>query len=207
MRAIYHQPYENLNPNSMSRKQEIVIQERIARAIYLVRDQKVMMDSELAELYGVETRALNQAVKRNIARFPEDFMFQLTKEEWDQLRLQIASFDDEDALRSQIVTLEDARGRHRKYLPYVFTEQGVAMLSSVINSPTAIQVNISIMRVFVNMRKWAANYEDLLKKIEDLNQSQGEQSLHIQRIYKIIEELIRPARQAPRTPIGYKRKS
>lgn len=92
------------------------------------------MDSDLAEMYGVETKVLNQAVKRNLDRFPEDFMFQLTVEEWEGLKVEFEEQKGRDFLRSQIVTLEDGRGRHRKYLPYVFTEQGVAMLSSVLNS-------------------------------------------------------------------------
>lgn len=174
----------------MSDKQELIIQERIAKAIYVIRNQKVMMDSELAEMYGVETKVLNQSVKRNLERFPKDFMFQLNEEEWE-------------SLRSQNVTLENGRGKHRKYLPYMFTEQGVAMLSSVLNSPTAIQVNISIMRVFVKMRQWAANYEDLLQKIDELSQSQSEHNEHIRNIYQIIEELVRPV-LAERKPIGFK---
>ena len=148
----------------MNDKNEFLVQDRITKAIYLIRNQKVMIDSELAELYGVETKVLNQAVKRNIERFPEDFMFQLSADEWEDLRLHFDKSTEDDALRSQFVTLKKFRGKHRKYLPYVFTEQGVAMLSSVLNSPTAIQVNISIMRVFVKMRQWASNYEDLVKK-------------------------------------------
>jgi predicted XRE-type DNA-binding protein len=198
---------------------ELIIQERIAKAIYLIRKQKVMMDSELAEMYGVETKVLNQAVKRNIDRFPEDFMFQLTNEEWENLKSQFVTSSETNSLRSQIVTikkgnslrsqtvtLEKGRGKHRKYLPYAFTEQGVAMLSSVVNSPVAIHVNISIMRVFVNMRQWATNYEDLLRKIGELSLSQSEHSQHIRNIYKIIEELVRPA-ITERKPIGYKTKA
>ena len=105
---------------------------------------QVMLDKDLAELYGVEVRVLNQAVRRNIERFPDDFMFQLNKEEWD-------------VLRSQIVTLKNGRGEHSKYLPYVFTEQGVAMLSGVLRSPTAVQVNIRIMRTFVAVRQYLSN--------------------------------------------------
>lgn len=183
---------------------EIIIQERIAKAIYLIRDQKVMMDSELAELYCVETRVLNQAVKRNPERFPEDFMFQLTKEEWDNLNTYIITSSEGESLRSQTVTLEKGRGKHRKFLPYVFTEQGVAMLSSVLNSPTSIQVNISIMRVFVKMRQWAANYEGLLQKIDELSRNQSEHNEHIRNIYQIIEELVRPA-LTERKPIGFRR--
>ncbi|EMS31420.1 hypothetical protein C943_02075 [Mariniradius saccharolyticus AK6] len=162
-----------------------------------------MMDSDLAEMYGVETKVLNQAVKRNLDRFPEDFMFQLTVEEWEGLKAEFEEQKGRDFLRSQIVTLEDGRGRHRKYLPYVFTEQGVAMLSSVLNSPTAIQVNISIMRVFVKMRQWATNYEGLVKRIEELSQNQSEHNEHIRNIYQIIEELIRPG-YSERNRIGFK---
>lgn len=161
------------------------------------------MDSDLAEMYGVETKVLNQAVKRNLDRFPEDFMFQLTVEEWEGLKAEFEEQKGRDFLRSQIVTLEDGRGRHRKYLPYVFTEQGVAMLSSVLNSPTAIQVNISIMRVFVKMRQWATNYEGLVKRIEELSQNQSEHNEHIRNIYQIIEELIRPG-YSERNRIGFK---
>ena len=118
--------------------------EEIKSKIYTIRGMQVMLDKDLAELYGVEVRVLNQAVRRNIERFPDDFMFQLNKEEWD-------------VLRSQIVTLKNGRGEHSKYLPYVFTEQGVAMLSGVLRSPTAVQVNIRIMRTFVAVRQYLSN--------------------------------------------------
>lgn len=187
----------------MGKTRELILQERISKAIHVVRNQKTMMDSDLAEMYGVETKALNQAVKRNLDRFPEDFMFQLTLEEWEGLKAEYEEQKEQDFLRSQDVTLEDGRGRHRKYLPYVFTEQGVAMLSSVLNSPTAIQVNISIMRVFVKMRQWATNYEGLVKRIEELSQNQSEHNEHIRNIYQIIEELIRPG-NSERNRIGFK---
>lgn len=117
--------------------------EEIRNRIYDIRGRQVMLDKDLAELYGVETKVLNQAVRRNIKRFPDDFMFQLIQEEWD-------------FLRSQIVTLKKGRGEHSKYLPYAFTEQGVAMLSSVLRSDTAIEVNIRIMRTFVAVRQYLA---------------------------------------------------
>ena len=117
-----------------------------------------MTDSDLAELYGVPTGRLNEQVKRNIERFPEDFMFQLTSDEWN-------------SLRSQIATLNDGkRGSHRKYMPYVFTEHGVAMLSSVLRSKRAIDVNIAIMRTFVRMREMLATHEDLAHKIQEHDQ-------------------------------------
>ncbi len=139
----------------------------------LLRGQKVLLDLQLAELYGVETRALNQAVKRNLERFPEDFMFQLT---WDEaseaLRSQMVTsngrlvgrgFAAKGGLGSQTVTLK--RGQHLKYLPYAFTEQGVAMLSSVLRSPRAVQVNIAIMRTFVQLRQWLSSNAELARKL------------------------------------------
>jgi hypothetical protein len=165
-----------------------VIEEIITRSIYVIRDQKVMPDSDLAELYGIETKRLNEQVKRNPERFPEDFMFQLTLEEWSNLRSQNAT----------------SSWGGRRNPPFVFTEQGVAMLSSVLNSTIAIQVNISIMRVFVRIRQWTANYADLAEKIDVLQQMQGYHQEHIAAIYKIIEELIKPIVR-DRKPIGFKR--
>ena len=169
--------------------------EVIKHRIYEVRGMRVMLDRDLAELYGVETKVLNQAVKRNIERFPEDFMFKLNKSEWVFLRSQIATLkksafnaDTEDvdvvktSLRSQIVTLNDdedgmssqvvmtnGRGQHSKYLPYAFTELGIAMLSSVLRSETAIQVNINIMRAFVMIRQTVAAWQDTNLKVEQLS--------------------------------------
>src|SRR4030042_5765407 len=120
--------------------ESLVPVEMIEKKIYLIRGHKVMLDSDLAELYGVATKVLLQAVKRNLNRFPEDCMF-------------ILKYQDVVALRSQIVTLKKGRGEHRKYLPYVFTEQGVAMLSSVLNSERAVQANLAIMRAFVKLRE------------------------------------------------------
>lgn len=129
----------------------------IQNKIYEIRGQRVMLDFDLAAMYGVETRTLNQAVKRNIERFPEDFMFQLTNGEWSILKSQIvisniADNQEVGNLKSQIVILKNGRGQHKKYMPYAFTEQGVAMLSSVLRSPLAIQMNIGIMRAFVAIR-------------------------------------------------------
>lgn len=129
--------------------------ERVERAIILLRGHKVMLDADLAKLYGVTTKALNQAVKRNISRFPDDFMLQLTAEE-------------ATLLRSQIVTLKAGRGMHRKYRPYVFTEQGVAMLSSVLHSERAIQANIAIMRTFVRLREMITSNKILARRLAEL---------------------------------------
>ncbi|NDV96572.1 ORF6N domain-containing protein [Dysgonomonas sp. 521] len=129
----------------------------IENKIFEIRGKQVMLDTDLAEMYGVETRVLKQAVKRNIERFPDDFMFELTKKEFD-------------SLRSQFVTLKnEGRGRHSKYLPYVFTQEGVAMLSGVLRSPVAVQVNINIMRAFVAVRNYLLN-ESPSRKIEELYQ-------------------------------------
>ena len=131
----------------------------IRNIIYIVREQKVMLDSDLARLYEVETKMLNRAVKRNIERFPDNFMFQLSEEEWKILRCQIGTSKNH----------EETRGG-RQYLPYVFTEQGVAMLSSVLRSKKAIQINIQIMNAFVQMRKLALEHKDLQEQITELKQ-------------------------------------
>lgn len=142
--------------------------EAIERKIYRIRGQKVMLDSDLAALYGVETKVLNQAVRRNSMRFPSDFMFQLTAEESEALRCQAGILELHDYLRSQIVTLKPGRGKHRKYQPYVFTEQGVAMLSSVLNSDRAIEANIQIIRVFVKLRDMVASHKELTKRLDEM---------------------------------------
>ena len=136
--------------------------ERITRAIFLVRGRRVLLDAELAALYGVETRAVVQAVKRNLARFPVDFMFQLTRDEAHNLRSQSVI----SSSRSQTVTSKGHGGR--RHPPYAFTEQGVAMLSSVLNSPRAIAVNIEIMRAFVRLRRVTASHTRLSRRLDDL---------------------------------------
>ena len=139
---------------------EVEIQQRIRT----IRGVQVMLDRDLAELYGVETKVLNQAVKRNADRFPPDFMVQLTKEE---------------CLRSQIVTLNENRGKHLKYLPYAFTESGIAMLSSVLRSPTAIQTNIRIMRAFVVMRHAFLSSAGILQRLGNVEVKQIDQLSHM----------------------------
>ncbi len=166
----------------------LILEEKITGAIYLIRNQKVMLDSDLAKLYGIETKVLKRAVRRNIERFPSDFLIELTNEEWQDLRSNIGTSNNWGGIR---------------YAPFAFTEQGIAMLSSVLNSSQAIQVNISIMRIFVKMRQWAANYEELLRKIEELQQSESKQNQHIAKIYKIIEELLKP-RLTEHKPVGFK---
>jgi phage regulator Rha-like protein len=149
--------------------------ELIEKRIYLLRGEKVMIDRDLAELYGVEVRALKQAVRRNIERFPADFMFELTGAE-------------EDFLRSQIVILK-ARGKHSKYPSFAFTEQGVAMLSTVLKSQRAIQVNIAIMRTFTQLRRMLATHEDLRKKIEEMEtRYDGQFQVVFEAIRQLLEE-------------------
>jgi len=137
----------------------------IQKKIYTIRGEQVMFDSDLASFYGVETKVFNQAVKRNIERFPEEFMFALNETEWEFLRPQFGASNNE-SLRSQIVTLKKSRGKHRKYLPYVFTEQGVAMLSGVLRSETAVKMSIQIINAFVAMRKFIINNAQLFQRID-----------------------------------------
>jgi len=175
---------------SKSGKEIMISDELVMNKIYLIRGQKVMLDRDLAELYGVETKVLNQAVKRNAARFPEDFMIQLTKSEWE-------------SLRSQIVTLEAGRGKYPKYAPTVFTEQGVAMLSSVLNSETAIRVNIQIIRIFTRMREMIMTHKDILLQLEKIEKKLSGHDEDIQLIFKYLKQLLNPPQQ-PRKRIGFK---
>ena len=138
---------------------QLPVENKVESLIRVIRGQQVMLDRDLAELYGVETKVLNQAVKRNLGRFPDDFRFQLTKEECS---------------RSQIVTLNEGRGSNIKYLPYAFTEQGVAMLSGVLKSPTAVEVNIRIMRAFVSMRHFMVNNAAIFQRLETIEFNQLE---------------------------------
>lgn len=171
----------------MATRSMIVPAERIERAILLVRGQKIMLDSDLATLYGVPTKALIQAVKRNLARFPTDFMFRLERRE-------------AESLRSQIVTLNTRRGKHRKYLPYAFTQEGVAMLSSVLRSPRAIHVNIAIMRAFVRLRGLLASNAELARKLDALEKKYDAQ---FKVVFDAIRQLMSPS-SAGRRSIGFR---
>ncbi len=164
---------------------EVISVEKIESKIFQVRGRKVMLDRELAILYGVETKVLIQSVKRNISRFPEDFMFQLTKEEFI-------------SLRSQFVTSN--RGG-RRYLPYAFTEQGVAMLSSVLNSNRAILVNIHIMRAFVNLRRIALTYVGLKRKIEAIEKKYDTQ---FKMVFDALKKLLEPPPIKEKRIIGFR---
>lgn len=159
-----------------------------------VRGQKVILDFDLSELYDVQTKVLNQAVKRNLQRFPEDFMFQLTENEYE-------------SLRSQIVTLnENGRGKHKKYLPFAFTEQGIAMLSGILNSEVAINVNIAIMRTFVMIRRFAIEHKELNSKLLEMESKYEKQ---FSDIYEALNFIIKrdetETLQKERNQIGYKK--
>jgi hypothetical protein len=171
----------------------LIPDDRIERAILLIRGHKVMLDSDLAELYGVSTKRLNEQVRRNLARFPEDFMFQLTAEE-------------ADSLRSQFAILKAGRGQHRKYRPYAFTEQGVAMLSSVLHSDRAVQVNSAIMRAFVRLRELLATHKDLARKQDVLEKKLGEHDTNLQIVFEAIRQLMAPPPEtATKRHIGFAR--
>lgn len=155
--------------------------------IFNIRGQQVMIDRDLAELYGVETKVLNQAVKRNIERFPDVFRFQLTENELSVFEIQLNSVSGSNSLRSQFVTLESQRGKHRKYLPYAFTEQGVAMLSAVLRSDTAVKVSVQIIQAFVEMRKYIADNGYILQRLERVEQVQIEANHKFEQIFNALE--------------------
>ena len=170
----------------MVNKKSLIPVDRIEKAILLIRGQKIMLDADLAELYGVETKVLVQAVKRNLERFPEDFMFQLSQEEFA-------------ILRSQTVTSSDWGGR--RYRPYAFTEQGVAMLSSVLRSQRAIQVNIEIMRAFIRLRQMLTSHVELARKLDALEKKYDAQ---FKQVFEAIRQLMAPP-EPKRRPIGFRK--
>lgn len=178
--------------------------ETITQRIVVVREQKVLLDSDLAALYGVETRRFNEQVRRNTERFPEDFMFQLTQEEWD-------------SLRSQFATLKMGRGQHRKYLPYAFTEHGAIMAATVLNSSRAVEVSIYVVRAFVRLREMISSNKELAKRLDELEQriEHKTETLALQhdsfarntraqlkQVFDAIRELMTPP-DPPKRPIGF----
>jgi hypothetical protein len=173
-------------------KSIVVAEEAIISKIYLIRGQKVMIDRDLAELYGVETKQLKRQVKRNIDRFPDDFMFELSDEEFQEWRSQFGTSNEGDKMGL-------------RYAPYVFTEQGVAMLSSVLNSERAIKVNIQIMRIYTKMREMLLTHKDILLKLEQFEKQVVQNSEDIQMIFAALKELLNPP-QEPRPRIGFRRK-
>ncbi|MCX5666710.1 MAG: ORF6N domain-containing protein [Candidatus Omnitrophica bacterium] len=176
---------------------DLIPQEVIENKIYIIRGQKVMLSTHLAKLYGVETRILIQAVKRNVERFPEDFMFQLTSAETQSLRSQ--------SVISNVTSQLAAPGRGgTRYLPYAFTEQGVAMLSGVLNSKRAINVNIAIMRAFVKLRQILSTHKELAHKLNELERKTEKHDVEIQSIFEAIRQLMAPPPEKPRRIIGFK---
>jgi hypothetical protein len=174
----------------MENKKLIVPDEIVISKIYYIREQKVMLDSDLAELYGIETRRLNEQVNRNIDRFPEDFMFQLNEQEFKYLMSQIAT---------------SKRGGRRKS-PYVFTEHGVLMLSSVLNSKQAIEVNIQVMRIFTRIRQMLADNTEIRLEVEKIKNKLDNQDKNMEIVFKYLDELLEKQNQPkpPRKRIGYK---
>jgi phage regulator Rha-like protein len=162
----------------------------IQNRIYEIRAERVMLDRDLTSLYEVETKVLNQAVKRNIKRFPKDFMFRLTKKEYEDLVQQVQPSKELQRSRSQFVTLNVARGQNLKYLPYAFTEQGVAMLSGVVNSDKGISMNIAIMRAFVAVRRVLASQEEIREQLKAIRERIGEHDIQLNQIYDAMENLL-----------------
>ena len=174
--------------------------ESISLSIAALRGQRVILDSDLAALYGVETKRFNEQVKRNAARFPVDFMFQLTPEE-------------SDSLRSQIATLKTGRGQHRKYLPYVFTEHGAIMAAMVLNSPRAVEVSVYVVRAFVRLREAAVQHKDLAERLSGLEEKTESLAMQhdtfsrntraqLKQVFDALRELMTPP-EPPKRPIGF----
>lgn len=172
----------------------LVAVEAIADRILILRGQRVIVDADLAALYGVQTKRLNEQVRRNAERFPADFMFALSQEEWD-------------ALRSQSATLKTGRGQHRKYLPYAFTEHGAIMAATVLNSPRAVEVSIYVVRAFVQLRELLAGHKELAKRLNEL-ETRMERKLMTQDqaiagILNAIRQLMAPPPAQKKRPIGF----
>ena len=164
--------------------------ERIENRIFLVRGQKVLLDADLAALYGVPTRRFNEQVRRNRERFPSDFMFQLSREEWD-------------SLRSQIATLKAGRGQHRKYLPHAFTEHGAIMAASILNSPRATEVSVFVVRAFVRLRELLSSNKELAKRLDQLEKKLGMHDQAIAGLINTIRDLMTPPEPAKKRRIGF----
>jgi ORF6N domain-containing protein len=187
--------------------------DQLGQLIYEVRGERVMLDSDLASIYGVDTKALNRAVKRNRDRFPKDFVFQLSDDEWRNLRYQIgasSSRRERQPLRYQIGTLNTGRGRHRKYLPYVFTEHGAIMAANVLNSRRAVQMSVFVVRAFLKMRALLGDKRDLAQKLAALeNELKKRLDVHeavivtiLQRVMDIIDPPALPP-PPPKPRIGF----
>jgi L-lactate utilization protein LutC len=178
------------------KNQELKVDEKIIRKIYVIREQKVMLDFDLADLYEVETKALNQAVKRNIERFPKDFMFRLTTKEWITMRsqtvtasTQVIDVEDIKNIRSQIATASQKK-RNIAITPYAFTEHGVTMLASILKSERAVKMSIAVVRAFIELKKTALQYSGIIEQIQLLKQHLGEHDVQLNAIYTALENLM-----------------
>jgi hypothetical protein len=171
---------------------EIIAIERVTRCIHIIRGQRVMLDTDLAALYGVEVKRLNEQVRRNAERFPPEFMFQLTPREFE-------------ALRSQFATLEKGRGQHRKYFPHVFTEHGAVMLATVLNSPTAVAASIQVVKAFVLMRRMIGAVGNLSRKLDALERKMVEHDRRFAVVFEAIRNLMEPPAEEPKGRIGFHR--
>jgi hypothetical protein len=189
--------------------QLIVIQSKI----HEVRGQKVMLDYDLAELYDVETRTLNQAVKRNIDRFPKDFMFQLTAREWNKITTvdNIVRNMSERKMNSSQFVMSSLKHRSNLYLPYAFTEHGITMLASILKSRKAVKMNIDIVRAFIALRQFAMDYKDISEQIRQLRKKTGDHDKQLKQIYDVIERILDKRSEEEqwqnRPRIGFKRNS
>ena len=177
----------------MNQPSDILPPGTIALLIRSIRGQRVILDADLAGLYGVPTFRFNEAVKRNLARFPEDFMFRLTKEEWEELQ----------ALRSQIAILKPGRGQHRKYLPYAFTEHGALMAANILNSPRAVAMSVYVIRAFVKMREDLAANAAILKRLAEIDKTLLLHDGALRDIYQKLRPLLEPPPAPPKPEIGF----
>jgi hypothetical protein len=177
----------------MTSQTKLIVAPDIASLIYSVRDQRVILDADLARIYGVETFRFNEAVKRNLVRFPADFMFRLSNEEWNGLR----------SLRSQFAILKTGRGQHRKYLPHVFTEHGALMAANILNSPRAVAMSVYVIRAFVKMRGELAANAAILKRLAEIDKTLLIHDVALREIFEKLRPLLAPPPSPPKPEIGF----
>jgi hypothetical protein len=174
----------------MSNQTEIIPVESIGKSIHLVRNQRVILDSDLSALYRVPTKRLNEQLRRNLCRFPSDFAFQLTRAEWE-------------SLRSQIATLKSARGAHRKYLPYAFTEHGALMVATILNTPRAVAMSVYVIRAFVKMREDLVANAAILKRLAEIDKELLIHDVALRDIYQKLQPLLAPPPEPSRPEMGF----
>ena len=177
----------------MTSQSKLIVAPDIASLIHSIRDQRVILDADLARIYGVETFRFNEAVKRNLVRFPADFMFRLSREEWNGLQ----------SLRSQIAILKTGRGQHRKYLPYVFTEHGALMAANILNSPRAVAMSVYVIRAFVKMRGELAANAAILKRLAEIDKTLLIHDVALREIFEKLRPLLAPPPPPPKPEIGF----